>query len=86
MTRECTNQLLEMIDEGLLDARDIVLCCLKYMSEDDVRDMAHANEIEWQSEDPDEDEPDPLDPIPDPDYADRAAADYEARITRGGDR
>ena len=43
MTRECTNQLLEMIDEGLLDARDVVLCCLKYMSEDDVADMAHIN-------------------------------------------
>lgn len=87
MSRECTNQLLEMIDEGLLDARDIVLCCLKYMSEDDVRDMAHANEIEWQSESFEEDpEDDPLDPIPDPDYAARAAADYAARITSWGDR
>lgn len=59
MTRECTNQLLEMIDEGLLDARDVVLCCLKYMSEDDVRDMAHVNGIEWQAsgeEEPDEEE------------------------------
>lgn len=84
MTRECTNQLLEMIDEGLLDARDVVLCCLKYMSEDDVRDMAHANEIEWQASG--EEEPDDLDPIPDSDYADRAAADYVARVTRGGTR
>lgn len=84
MTRECTNQLLEMIDEGLLDARDVVLCCLKYMSEDDVRDMAHANEIEWQASG--EEEPDDLDPIPDADYADRAAADYAARVTSGGDR
>ena len=84
MTRECTNQLLEMIDEGLLDARDVVLCCLKYMSEDDVRDMAHANEIEWQASG--EEEPDDLDPISDADYADRAAADYAARVTSGGDR
>ena len=84
MTRECTNQLLEMIDEGLLDARDIVLCCLKYMSEDDVRDMCAQHGIEWQASG--EDEPDTLDLIPDPDYADRVAADYEARITRGGDR
>lgn len=84
MTRECTKQLLEMIDEGLLDARDVVLCCLKYMSEDDVRDMAHTNEIEWQASG--EEEPDELDPIPDPDYADRAAADYVARVTSGGNR
>lgn len=81
MTRECTNQLLEMIDEGLLDARDVVLCCLKYMSEDDVRDMAHANEIEWQASG--EEEPEELDPILDAEYADRAAADYVARVTRG---
>ena len=84
MSRECTNQLLEMIDEGLLDARDVVLCCLKYMSEDDVRDMAHVNEIEWQASG--EEEPDELDSILDADYADRAAADYAARVTRGGDR
>lgn len=84
MTRECTNQIMEMIDEGLLDARHIVACCLAYMSENDVRDMAECNEIEWQASG--EEEPDELDPIPDPEYADRAAADYAARVTSGGDR
>lgn len=45
MSRETTNKLLEMVDEGMLDARTLALACLKYMSEDDVKDMAHANEF-----------------------------------------
>ena len=53
-----------------------------WMGEEEVRAMCAQHGIEWQASG--EDEPDPLDPIPNPDYADRAAADYEARITRGG--
>ena len=45
LTREKTEQLLEMIEHGLLKADHVVLCCLKYMSEDDVADMAHCNEL-----------------------------------------
>lgn len=45
MSRETTNKLLEMVDEGVLDARTLALACLKYMSEDDVEDMAKANEF-----------------------------------------
>jgi hypothetical protein len=43
MTREYTNKLLEMVDEGLLDANMVVLACVKYMSEDDVREMMEMN-------------------------------------------
>ena len=43
--RDCTNKLLEMIDEGLLDARTVVSACLKYMSEDEVEDIARMNEF-----------------------------------------
>ena len=39
-----TNKLLDKIDEGLLDPKDVVLACVKWMSEDDVADMADANE------------------------------------------
>jgi hypothetical protein len=54
MSRETTNKLLEMVDEGLLDARTLALACLKYMSEDEVEDMAHANEfLEEEEEDED---------------------------------
>ena len=44
MTREITNRLLEAIEEGLLDRDTVIMACVKYMSEDDVRDMCHANE------------------------------------------
>tara|TARA_Y100000814_G_C12326380_1_gene399940 strand:+ start:208 stop:363 length:156 start_codon:yes stop_codon:yes gene_type:complete len=45
MSREYTNRLLEMIDEDLLDARQVVLMCVKYMSEDEVADMIRFNDL-----------------------------------------
>jgi hypothetical protein len=45
MTREATNRLLEMIEEGLISKDLVILACVKYMSEADVADMCHANEI-----------------------------------------
>ena len=60
MTRKYTNQLLEMIDDGLLDRDTVITACLKYMSEDDVQDMMEANEfIDEQFEDEDEDDGQP---------------------------
>ena len=43
--REATNRILELVEEGLLDRDTVIMACLKYMSEDDVSDMAHANEF-----------------------------------------
>jgi hypothetical protein len=45
MTREATNRLLEMIEEGLLDRDTVIMACVKYMSEDDVADMCHCNDF-----------------------------------------
>ena len=45
MTREATTKILEMVEEGILDRDTVIMACLKYMSEDDVADMAHANEF-----------------------------------------
>lgn len=45
MTRQATNKILEMIEEGVLDRDTVINACLKYMSEDDVKDMAHCNEF-----------------------------------------
>lgn len=45
MTREATNKILELVEEGILDRDEVIMACLKYMSEDDVADMAHANEF-----------------------------------------
>ena len=50
MTREYTEQLLEMIDEGILDRDAVIMACLKYMSEDDVRDMMEINEFIYAEE------------------------------------
>jgi len=57
--REATNKILEMVDDGILDKDMVIMACLKYMSEDDVADMAHCNEFflnEEDEEDEDEDE------------------------------
>ena len=53
--REATNRILELVEEGLLDRDAVIMACLKYMSEDDVADMAHANEF-FLDEDEDEEE------------------------------
>ena len=44
-TRQATERVLEMVEDGLLDRDTVIMACLKYMSEDDVADMAHANEF-----------------------------------------
>jgi len=54
-TRKVTNQLLEMLDEGALDPRALAEACLAYMSEGEVADMAHDNEL-LPDEDENEDE------------------------------
>jgi hypothetical protein len=50
-TRETTNKILEMIDECVLDPKDVVMMCLKWMSEDNVKEMCEANEIYFDDED-----------------------------------
>jgi len=45
MPRQQTNYLLELIDSGLLDARDVVTMAVKYMSEDEVADMMRINDV-----------------------------------------
>ena len=55
LTRQATNRLLEDIESGLLDRDTVIMACVKYMSEDDVADMCHANEF-FADEDEDEDE------------------------------
>jgi hypothetical protein len=45
MTREYTNKLLEMVEEGLLDRDSVIMACVKYMSEDEVKDMMECNEF-----------------------------------------
>ena len=53
-TRKVTNKLLELIEEGVLDPQMVINACLCYMSEDDVADMAHANELLEEEEEEEE--------------------------------
>ena len=57
MPRQATDKILEMVEEGILDKDTVIMSCLKYMSEDDVADMAHSNEFFINEEDEDDDEP-----------------------------
>ena len=43
--RQFTNIACDLIDDGVLSKDLLIQCCLKYMSEDDVRDMLECNEI-----------------------------------------
>ena len=54
--RKYTTMLLDMVAEGILDRDAVILACVKYMSEDDVRDMMHANEMIVDDEDSEEEE------------------------------
>lgn len=45
MTRKYTNQILELIEEGVLNKDAVILACLNYMSESEVQDMAESNEF-----------------------------------------
>jgi hypothetical protein len=56
MTRKATTRILEMVDEGILDRDTVIMACLKWMSESDVAEMAHANEFWDEEDDEDEDE------------------------------
>jgi hypothetical protein len=55
MSREYTCKLLEMVEHGLLDRDNVIMACVKYMSEDEVKDMMHHNEF-IQEEDEEETE------------------------------
>jgi len=41
--RHYTNMLLELIDDGRIAECDVIIACVKYMSEDDVHDMMKLN-------------------------------------------
>lgn len=61
-TRRFTRTLLEMVDEGLLDAKQVLRDALNYMSEADVAEFADVNgylEEEEVDEDLDEDDGQP---------------------------
>ena len=56
--RKCTTALLEMMDDGVMDAKSIAEMCLAYMSEADVEDMMRSNDL-LLDEDEEEDDGQP---------------------------
>lgn len=55
MTRVNTNKILELIDEGVLDANIVLLAALNYMSDDEVKRFAELNEFLLDDDVSDED-------------------------------
>lgn len=45
-TRKWTKGLIDAMDEGMIDPAVVAQMALSFLSEDDVRDMCRANEIE----------------------------------------
>ena len=54
-TRPATTRLLDMMDEGLIDARTVADMALSWLSESSVAEMMLANDL---VEDEEDDEPD----------------------------
>jgi hypothetical protein len=63
MTRKFTNKLLEAVDEGIIDARQLAANLLGYMSEREVEDFSRAegyfsHELDGDGNEAEEDEDD----------------------------
>jgi hypothetical protein len=55
MTRESTKRILELLDDGVFDAKTLVRDLLNYMSESDVAEFAHDNGYELDEDEDEED-------------------------------
>ena len=40
-----TNHLLDLLDEGVLNKDQVIIACIKYMSEAEVKDMMEYNDL-----------------------------------------
>ena len=53
------DRALELIEEGIVSAEDMVTMCVRYMSVDDVEDMLDCNELSDRFMEDDEDDRQP---------------------------
>ena len=53
------DRALELIEEGIVSAEDMVTMCVKYMGVDDVEDMLDCNELSDRFMEDDEDDGQP---------------------------
>ena len=49
--RKVTNKFIGLVEDHLLDPMDAIVMCAKWMSEDDIKEMCKANEIDLDMED-----------------------------------
>lgn len=56
MARKVTNELYELAEQGVISWETLAVACMKYMSEDEVADMAHCNEFIQEEEEEEENE------------------------------
>ena len=49
---------IQLVDNELVTADNMIIACLKYMSHDDVRDMLDCNELSPRFDEDDEDDED----------------------------
>lgn len=49
--RKHTCKLLELVDDGVIDAKEALQAALCYMSEDEVADMCRVNDFFFEEED-----------------------------------
>ena len=54
--RRATDRLLKLVEDGVLDRDQVILACVKYMSEYEVADMCHHNEFFEDDEDEDDED------------------------------
>lgn len=53
--REATNKFIGLVEDHLLDPMDAIVMCAKWMSEDDIKAMCKANEVDLNMEDEEDD-------------------------------
>ena len=56
--RQATNDLLDLVDQGVLDARTVLQSALCYMSEAEVADLVHQEGFLVTEDDEDDEYPD----------------------------
>ena len=48
--RKATNKFISLVEDHLLDPMDAIVMCAKWMSEDDIKEMCKANEVDLDME------------------------------------
>ena len=54
--RKATNKFIGLVEDHLLDPMDAVVMCAKWMSEDGIKEMCKANEVDLDMEDLEDEE------------------------------